>query len=78
MKIETNDKFKKIIPEDGFVLTSFKDGDDILNYASAKVMYVPLNANLENLREISVEENDNYIKLQEESFEELNKSQNMI
>lgn len=73
MKIETNDKFKKITPEEGLVLTSFKEGDDILNYTSARVIYAPLNANLEDLREISVEENDSYLKLQEEAFEELNK-----
>lgn len=73
MRIETNDKFKKITPEEGFVLTSFKDGDDILKYTSAKVIYAPLNADLEDLREISVEENDSYLKLQEEAFEELNK-----
>lgn len=73
MKIETNDKFKKITPEEGLILTSYKEGDDILSYTSARVIYAPLNANLEDLREISVEENDSYLKLQEEAFEELNK-----
>ncbi len=72
MKIEVLENYKKVTPDFGF-LTSFKEGDDILNYTSARVIYAPLNANLDDLREISVEENDSYLKLQEEAFEELNK-----
>lgn len=65
MKIETNDKFKKITPEEGLVLTSFKEGDDIINYTSARVIYCPLTTEISDLREITEEEDARY---QEESL----------
>lgn len=65
MRIETTDKFKKITPEEGLVLTSFKEGDDIINYTSARVAYCPLTAVLDDLREIT-EEEDKMYKLQKE------------
>lgn len=65
MRIETTDKFKKITPEDGLIFTYFKDGDDILTYTSARLMICPLTAVLDNLREIT-EEQDKMYKLQKE------------
>lgn len=60
MKIETNDKFKKITPEEGLILTSFKEGDDIINYTSARVIYCPLTTEISDLREITEEEDARY------------------
>ena len=60
MKIETNDKFKKITPEEGLVLTSFKEDDDIINYTSARVIYCPLTTEISDLREITEEEDARY------------------
>ena len=72
MKIETTDKYIKVSAEDDFVLTYFKEGDDILNYTFAKVMYAPLNADLSELREITEEESERLLKEQEEKIKELN------
>lgn len=61
MKIEKFEKYKKITPEDGFVFTNYKDGDNILTYTSAKIIFAPLHDNLENWREITIEENEKYL-----------------
>lgn len=73
MKIETNDKFKKITPDEGMVLTSFKEGDDIINYTSARLMYCPLNLELNDLREITEEEDSKYMDEQFKAVEAMNK-----
>lgn len=65
MQIELLKSYKRVTPEDGFVLTSFKDGDEILTYTSARLMICPLTAVLDDLREIS-EEQDKMYKLQME------------
>lgn len=65
MKIELFEKYKRVLPDDGYVLTSFKDGDDILTYTSARLIICPLTAVLGDLREIS-EEQDKMYKLQME------------
>lgn len=56
-----NKTYKKITPsKDGNVLTTYKDGDDILTYESALVMYVPYNFDTSEIREITKEEDTNY------------------
>lgn len=65
MKQQLFKSYKRVIPDDGFVLTSFKDGDDILTYTSARLMICPLTAVLDDLREIS-EEQDKLYNLQME------------
>lgn len=73
MKIELTDNFKKITPDEGMVLTSFKEGDDIINYTSARLMYCPVNLELNDLREITEEENSKYMDEQFKAVEAMNK-----
>lgn len=63
MKIETTDKYIKIIAEDGGYLTSYKDADDIWTYTSSRIIYAPLTADLSNLRDISADDNNKYEEL---------------
>ena len=70
----TAEQFKnyiKISADEGFVLTKFQKGDDILNYTYAKVMYSPLNSDYSYLREITEEENQVLLKEQENKIREL-------
>lgn len=63
MKIETTDKYIKVIAEDGGYLTSYKDGDNIWEYTSSRIIYAPLTADLSGLRDITSEENNKYEEL---------------
>ena len=63
MKIETTDKYIKVIAEDGGYLTSYKDGDNIWTYTSSRIIYAPLTADLNDLRDITAEENNKYEEL---------------
>lgn len=63
MKIETTDKYIKIIAEDGGYLTSYKDGDNIWTYTSSRIIYAPLTADLSNLRDITADDNNKYEEL---------------
>lgn len=63
MKIETTDKYIKVIAEDGGYLTSYKDDDNIWTYTSSRILYAPLTADLSDLRDISAEDNNKYEEL---------------
>lgn len=56
MKVEIKTKFQIVTPEDGFVLTNYKEGDDILTYSSFKSCYCPLDCDHSHIREITVAE----------------------
>lgn len=56
MKVEIKPKFQIVTPEEGFVLTNYKEGDDILTYSSFKSCYCPLDCDLKHIREITVAE----------------------
>ena len=71
MTIETKATYQIIKADDGMVLTEWKDGDDILNYAYASKQYSPLTYNITKLREITQEESDRLSKEQEEKIKEL-------
>jgi hypothetical protein len=71
MKIETLEKYIKVTAEEGFYISDYKEGDDILNFSSFKEMYAPLYTDLSNLREITEEENNIYNQLQEIKLREL-------
>ena len=72
MLIEETDKFLKITAEEGFFLTEFNEEvDDILHFSSCKIMFSPLNYDVTNIREITAEENDLYLKLQEEKINDI-------
>lgn len=57
MEIIIKNKFKEVIASDGMVLTNWKEGDDILNYSYAKIMYCPLDCTIEH-REITEDEHN--------------------
>lgn len=71
MTIETKATYQIINADDGMVLTEWKDGDNILNYAYASKQYSPLNYDITKLREITQEESDRLAKEQEEKIKEL-------
>lgn len=71
MTIETKATYQIIKADDGMVLTEWKDGDNILNYAYAKKQYSPLTYDITKLREITQEESDRLTKEQEEKIKEL-------
>ena len=60
MKKEQFDNYIKITADEGYVITSYKEGDDILAYTSCKIMYAPKTAFLGDLRDISVEMDAKY------------------
>ena len=74
MTIETKATYQIIKADDGMVLTEWKDGDNILNYAYAKKQYSPLTYDITKLREITQEESDRLVKEQEERIKELKES----
>ena len=74
MTIETKATYQIINADDGMVLTEWKDGDNILNYACASKQYSPLTYDITKLREITQEENDRLVKEREEKIKELKES----
>ena len=73
MTIEQKATYQIIKADDGMVLTEWKDGDDILNYAYATKQYSPLTYDITKLREITQEESDKLSKEQEEKIKEVQK-----
>lgn len=71
MKVEKLEKYTKVESEEGMVLTTFKDGDNILEYTSATKMFAPHSINLDEYREIFMDENDKYLKEQLEEIQRL-------
>lgn len=71
MKIETLEKYIKVTAEEGLYISDYKDGDDIINFNSFKIMFAPLGADLSKLREITEGENNRYSELQELKLREL-------
>ena len=74
MTIENKTTYQIIKADDGKVLTEWKDGDNILNYAYATKQYSPLTYDITKLREITQEESDKLVKEQEEKIKELRES----
>lgn len=56
MIIEVKERYKVIRPEEGYVLTNYKDGDDIKQYYAFSECICPLSCNTDHLREITIEE----------------------
>ena len=75
MTIENKATYQIIKADDGMVLTEWKDGDNILNYAYAKKQYSPLTYDITKLREITQEESDKLYKEREEKIKELKEAQ---
>ena len=60
MKTEQFDNYTKITADEGYVITNYKEGDDILTYTSCGVMYAPKTAFLGDLRDITDEMDAKY------------------
>ncbi len=60
MKTEQFDKYIKITADEGYVITNYKEGDDILTYSSCRIMYAPKTAFLGDLRDITDEMDAKY------------------
>lgn len=73
MKTEYNEKFNfnHIKAEEGMVITNYVDGQDILEYTSAKEMYCPKSLDLTPYHEISDEKDAEYKELQEMAIAQL-------
>jgi hypothetical protein len=71
MKVETLEMYIKVTAEEGFYISDYKEGDDILSYSSSVLMFAPLGTDLSNLRDITEEENKRYSELQESKLREL-------
>lgn len=56
MKVETTSKFKIVTSDEGYVLTNYEDGQDVIEYNSFMSCYCPLNCDLTHIREISAKE----------------------
>lgn len=63
MIIEVKERYKVIRPEEGYVLTNYKEGDDIKQYAAFSECICPLSCSTDHLREITKEESKEYIEL---------------
>lgn len=71
MKVETLEQYIKVTADEGLYISNYKEGDDIINFNSFKIMFAPLGTDLSNFREITEEENKRYSELQELKLKEL-------
>lgn len=62
MTIIIKDKFKIVKPDEGYILTTYVEGNDIKLFNAASEIICPLDADLSNIREVTIEESKNYIK----------------
>ena len=60
MKTEQFDNYIKITADEGYFITNYKEGDNILTYSSCRVMYAPKTAFLGDLRDITDEMDAKY------------------
>lgn len=74
MKI-TTDKFISIEAEDGYKLTRYQEGEDILNFSSFTKGAFPLTFDTSVIREITIEEAENLEQAKEAAIEAAEKEQ---
>ena len=67
MKIQDKGNYLLIEAQEGHYLTPFKDGDNVRLYFSSRICICPIGKS-DNIREITEEENNHYLKLQEEAL----------
>ena len=66
------EKFNKIRPPEGYVLTSYADGDDIMTYYSTTIICAPKAVDIETkYRTITIEEDAKLQQLKEQKMKEL-------
>jgi hypothetical protein len=73
MKTEIKNGMQISTAEVGYVMTDWKEGDDILSFSYSKMMYSPLTTDLSRYREITDEEAAELEIVQRERIEELEK-----
>ena len=71
MTIERKEEFAFIhlVADEGKMLTDWKEDYDIKYFSASQQIYCPLGRNIEEFREISVEEADALEKRKQEAFE---------
>lgn len=74
MKIEIKEKYKVVSPEEGYVLTNYKEGMDIKLYSSFTECICPLSCDLGHLSEISIEQDAKYKEESEKASKEYEES----
>ena len=68
------DKFNEIRSNEGYVLTSYIDGDDIMTYYSTTIICAPKAVDIEHkYRTITLEEDAELQQLKEQKMKELDK-----
>ena len=70
MNIELKPKFKVITSAEGYVITTYKETEDIKGYSSFTIAYAPLNADLSDYREITIAEDEAYMEAMEKAIKE--------
>lgn len=66
------EKFNEIRPTEGYVLTSYTDGDDILGYYSTTIICAPKAVDIESkYRTITIEEDAKLKEAKEQKMKEL-------
>ena len=67
LHIETS-IFIKLYSDEGYFITSYKEGDDIKEYSASTILYCPLTFDTSIYRVIDAETNERYLKEQEEYY----------
>lgn len=72
MKTEYNEakKFYHLAADDGMVITSWRETDDIRDYSSALQVYCPASTDIGIYYEITIEQDNEYTVLLEQAIEE--------
>ena len=66
------EKFNEIRPTEGYVLTSYADGDDIMTYYSTTIICAPKTVDIETkYKAITIEEDAKLQQLKEQKMKEL-------
>ena len=63
-------KFVHIHTEEGYVMTSWKDGDDIKEYAGSVCYYMPIRNEYEDYRIITLKEHNDLENQRDEAIKE--------
>lgn len=66
-----HDGYVTLMPDEGFLLTDWKEGDDILNYSSATYIYAANSKDLSAYYEINKAQDIEYVERQQKRLEEL-------
>lgn len=72
LKIAEETIFVHIHTEDGWIMTSWNENDDIREYSGSACYYMPIRDTYDNYRLITVEEHNRLTQLLEEAINEDN------